>query len=255
MGLETVQIGDCTLYRADCLEVLPTLAPGSVDAVVTDPPYGISYGKQPFQGGKVRPRNGKYAKPVNNWHPTSHKWDGEIKPDWCVAACNAASVVAWFGQWRMRDTVSQMMPHDLRAEIVWVKDVHVSPPCPLAMRDERIWIFSDRGISPTRFETSVWNEPIIPTFAYRHHATEKPLALMERLASWIDAQTILDIFMGSGTTGVACVRLGRKFIGIEIEKRYFDIACKRIEKAYQDKAAPLFGDYAPKAKQLELTAG
>ena len=59
--------------------------------------------------------------------------------------------------------------------------------------------------------------------------------------------------MGSGTTGVACVRLGRKFIGIEIEPKYFDIACRRIAKAYEDRSNPLFGEVAPKPEQLELS--
>lgn len=65
-----------------------------------------------------------------------------------------------------------------------------------------------------------------------------------------DAQTILDPFMGSGTTGVACVNLGRKFIGIEIEPKYFDIACRRIEEAY--KQPRLFAEPAPRLKQQEL---
>jgi DNA modification methylase len=66
------------------------------------------------------------------------------------------------------------------------------------------------------------------------HPTQKPLALMKWCLSFLpDAQTILDPFMGSGTTGVACIKMGRKFIGIELEEKYFDIACKRIEGAYQ----------------------
>ena len=69
----------------------------------------------------------------------------------------------------------------------------------------------------------------------REHPTEKPVGLMEWCLGFVEG-TILDPFMGSGTTGVACVNLGRKFIGIELEPKYFDIACKRIEKAYADQA-------------------
>ena len=65
------------------------------------------------------------------------------------------------------------------------------------------------------------------------HPAEKPLALLIRLVQETPAETVLDPFMGSGTTGVACANLGRKFIGIEIEPRYFDIACRRIAEAYQ----------------------
>ena len=65
----------------------------------------------------------------------------------------------------------------------------------------------------------------------RVHPTQKPVAVMEWVLSFVKAHTILDPFMGSGTTGVACARLGRRFIGVEIEPRYFDIACRRIEAA------------------------
>jgi site-specific DNA-methyltransferase (adenine-specific)/modification methylase len=83
------------------------------------------------------------------------------------------------------------------------------------------------------------------------HPTQKPLAVMMFTFREIGgAHTILDPFMGSGTTGVACANLGRKFIGIEIEPKYFDIACKRIEKAY---AQPrLFKDEPAKPVQLSL---
>ncbi|UCH54430.1 MAG: site-specific DNA-methyltransferase [Pseudomonadota bacterium] len=81
------------------------------------------------------------------------------------------------------------------------------------------------------------------------HPTQKPVEVMKQLIpDW--AETILDPFMGSGTTGVACAKLGRKFIGIEIEPKYFDIACKRIEQAY---AQPdMFIRQAPAAKQEKI---
>ena len=68
----------------------------------------------------------------------------------------------------------------------------------------------------------------------KQHPTQKPVALMQWCLGFLpDAKTILDPFMGSGTTGVACVKLGRKFTGIELDSDYFDIACKRIEEAYR----------------------
>src|SRR5690606_15029615 len=81
----------------------------------------------------------------------------------------------------------------------------------------------------------------------RHHPTQKPVALMSWCLTHIpNAKTILDPFMGSGTTGVACVKAGRKFIGIEREPSYFDIACERIRKAY---AQPDMFVEATKAEQ------
>jgi DNA modification methylase len=82
------------------------------------------------------------------------------------------------------------------------------------------------------------------------HPTQKPLALMVWCLSFLpDSQIILDPFMGSGTTGVACVRTGRRFIGVERESRYFDIACRRIEQAMGDQA--LFAEARPETAKEE----
>ena len=214
------------------------------DAVITDPPYGIA--DAPIQG---QGRTGKRVGAVNDWHPESW-WDKEINAAWGGAVSSVAPVVAWFGQWRKREVVAGIVPLPLRAEIVWAKDCHVGPPSPVAPRDERIWIFSANGIKGATFETSVWDVPIIPTWVHKHHKNEKPVALMSRLVNWLNPASVLDPFMGSGTTGVACAQLGRKFIGIEIEPKYFDIACRRIEDAYRQK--PLFQPEPVKAEQGAL---
>lgn len=84
----------------------------------------------------------------------------------------------------------------------------------------------------------------------RVHPTQKPVAVMQWAIEKTKAKTILDPFMGSGTTGVACAKLGRRFIGIELEERYFSIACKRIDDAY--KQPRLFKDELVKPKQETL---
>ena len=222
--VKPVIIGNAELYLGDCLEILPTLP--KVDAVITDPPYGISHrAKQTEQDRIGRRRGGS-----NVWDATA-EWDCEIDERWPSACASHAALVCWFGQWRKREQVASLMTIPLRAEIVWAKDCHTGPPCPLAPRDERIWIFAVDGVKGAHFETSVWDEAIIPTWGHRNHITEKPERLMRRLVAWTGATSILDPFMGSGTTGVACMNLGRKFIGIEIEPKYFDIACRRIEDA------------------------
>ena len=142
------------------------------------------------------------------------------------------------------------MPHQLRAEIVWAKDCHVGPPCPVAMRDERIWLFSAQGIKGRTFETSVWDHPIIPTWSFKHHKNEKPVGLMERVIAFLGAAEVCDPFMGSGTTGVACVNRGARFVGIEREAEHFETACRRIEAAY--KQPRLFDEPVAKAVQPSL---
>lgn len=216
-------IGNATLYLGDCLTILPTL--GKVDAVITDPPYGIE--DAPIQG---QGRTGKRVGKVNDWHPDS-EWDAEIDPAWGAAIAGVSDLIAWFGHWRKREEVARSIPLPLRCEIVWAKDCHVGPPCPVAMRDERIWLFSKEGIKLERFETSVWDEPIIPTWARKHHKNEKPERLMRRLVAAMPGRAVLDPFVGSGTTGVACMQLQRPFIGIELKREHFDVACERIENA------------------------
>ena len=215
-------IGNQTLILGDCLEVMPLL--GRFDAVVTDAPFGIA--DAPILGQE---RTGKRTGGAADWFKPSD-WDKSLDPAY-GAVCDVAPLVAWFGQWRKREEVAGFMRWPLRSEIVWAKDTHVGPPSPVAARDERIWVFAEKGVKGATFETSVWDHPIIPTWAFKHHKNEKPVSLMVRLIQWTGAQTILDPFMGSGTTLVACQRMGRAGTGIEIDPDYFEIACRRVEEA------------------------
>jgi len=215
----------CTIYCGDCREVLPEL--GQVDLVLTDPPYGIQDRPITIGACNGKRRGGKRQGGTNIWHPPS-TWDADIDPAWCAAVCAAAPVVTWFGSGRKRGEVEAAMTWPLRAEIVWAKDCHVGPPCPLAMRDERIWLFAQRGIQGRTFETTVWDEPIIPTWSHKWHKNEKPVRLMQRLLAWLPDGIVCDPFMGSGTTLRAAKDLGRKAIGIELEERYCEIAVRRL---------------------------
>lgn len=213
--------GQRTVHCADMLDVLPSV---SVDVIVTDPPYGIE--DKPFNGGK---RGGKRIGYDNEYHEASD-WDKHIDPRWAELICKAAPTVFWFGHWRKRGEVEAAMPHPLRAEIVWAKDCHVGPPCPLAMRDERIWLFSAKGIKGNHFETTVWDEPIIPTWEHKRHKNEKPLGLMRRLIRFAckPGDVICDPFMGSGTTLRAAADLGHQCIGIDINETYCKATVARL---------------------------
>ena len=135
------------------------------------------------------------------------------------------------------------MSYPIRCEVVWAKDCHVGPPCPAAMRDERIWVFSRAPFAGQHFETTVWDEPIITTWEHRYHKNQKPERLMSRLVrggaapSW----TILDPFMGSGTTLLVCQKLGRRCIGIDESREHCDTAIGRLGAITAERAAESVG--------------
>ncbi len=213
---EKVVIGDAVLYRADCLEVLPTL--GKVDAVVTDPPYGIGFAGQPT---KWQRRAGQASK----------AWDNQTADILSVLSCCDEAIV-WGGNY-------YGLPPS-RGWLTWFK-----PDAPPSMASaEHAWTSRDMNARLFQYSIGATNPERVG------HPTQKPLALMRWCLDFFpDAQTILDPFMGSGTTGVAALQLGRKFIGIEMDPDYFAIACKRIEEAH--KQPRLF----PETKQKPAKTG
>jgi len=203
--MRTEVIGDATLYLGDCLEVLPTLV--RVDAVVTDPPYGIAHlwaSQQEGRNGKSRLWNGDNA------------WDSKT----CAEEVSAAVSLA-------------------DRSIIWGGNYYALPPSRGYLIWDKIQEFSN---ADSEFAWCSWDQTP-RTFRYaraqlasegKSHPTQKPLPLMRWCLGFLpNANTILDPFMGSGTTGVAALQLGRKFIGIELDPGYFDIACKRIEEAWR----------------------
>jgi site-specific DNA-methyltransferase (adenine-specific) len=212
------QIGAATLYLGDCRDVLPTL--GKVDAVVTDPPYGNKHSgdSSRFSGGNTRRGRGSTHGPI--------KGDGEA---FNPSAFMLGEHQIFFG--------ANYFPQHLQpgSLLVWAKRRPAAYGSFLS-DGEIAWFSKGRGIYMFEhvFAGSMpaleWSQDAYTTSA---HPFQKPIAVMEWCLGFLpDAKIILDPFMGSGTTGVACAKLGRKFIGIEIDPGYFEIACKRIQKAY-----------------------
>lgn len=200
MSDEVVTIGNATLYLGDCLEILPTLS--KVDAVLTDPPYGIGASAGIGKYGRL-----KIAEDL--------KWDEEAPDVSFLLAFDVA--IVWGGNY------FDLPPR--RGYLVWNKGNGFKG------RDfaecEQAWVSMDMNARVFDFDPLAKR-----SYHGKQHPTQKPVELMEWCLSIIpDASVVLDPFMGSGTTGVACVNLGRKFVGIERERKYFDIACQRIDAA------------------------
>jgi len=200
-------IGDCTLYLGDCLEIMPTL--GKVDAVVTDPPYGMNI--QKYNMGKS-----------NNFQ--SIEWDKKRPSGKTLSDLRFISThqIIWGGQY-----FSDSLPQAPKW-LIWDKKtagITSFADCELA------WTNLDGCARMFRF---LWSGPYMDVHQKRLHPTQKPLQLMDWCLTQVpNAESIFDPFMGSGTTGAACAKMGRKFTGIELDEGYFDIACKRIEETYR----------------------
>ena len=216
-------IGAATLYLGDCREILPTL--GKVDAVVTDPPYGIAY----------RSQRGADRRPLKGIRTIGHEWQpiaGDDAPFDPSPLLRFPKIVL-FGA----NHYSERLPSS-SSWIIWDKRDGVlsddNADCEMAWTNLR-------GVA--RIHRQLWKgicragEENIAIAGSKVHPNQKPIGLMKFCIQRCgdDVQSVLDPFMGSGTTGVAAVKLGRKFIGIEIEPKYFDIACRRIEEADRQK--------------------
>lgn len=218
--MRTEVIGNATLHLGDCAEILPTLP--RVAVVITDPPYGIgessrknaSRGK-PFGSG--RQGQSRIAAATDYGH---YDWDRKPPTDEQMAAVVAAGerAVIWGGNYFG-------LPRQTKW-LVWDKiNSGDFADCELA--------WTNLG-GAVRIFRHMWNgmlrdsERGVP----RVHPTQKPVPLMKWCIEQAKASgSVLDPFMGSGTTGVACADMRVPFIGIEVDERYFDIACRRIEDA------------------------
>ena len=204
-----VTIGDCRLILGDCLEVMPLL--GRVDACVTDPPYGIG------ESSKKNRSRGSIAAPRDY---------GDF--DWDRATCDEAIDFAIYIA--KKSIVFGGNYYDLPPTscwLVWDKQNGGNDfaDCELA------WTNLDKAVRRIYWR---WNGMIRRGDDIRQHPTQKPEGVMTWCIEHLPAgtETILDPFMGSGTTLVACAKLGRKGIGIELDPEYFEIACQRVQAAY-----------------------
>ncbi len=197
-------IGPCRLLLGDCLEILPLL--GKVDAVVTDPPYGVGFKYASHDDS----RDG-YQEWALSWFDLCMEKAGTV-----FMSPGAVNVAFW-GTHR-----------PFKWQVAWLKPAAMGRS-PLGFCNWEPMLLWGKGGGNS---VDVFTAAILPDPSLDGHPCPKPVAWGLESVKRVPGQVVLDPFMGSGTTGVACVKLGRKFIGIEIDEGYFDIACRRIEAAY-----------------------
>ena len=199
-------IGNATLYQGDCLGILSGFGSKEVDAVITDPPYGIGQDGGVFRGRKG---GGHRILPKKNWD------NGVPSPRYFVQIIRASTIQVVFGGNYFADRLPVS-----RGWLYWDKKMGGD--------------FSDGELIYTS------KDMVLRSFSFcnkghgKEHPTQKPQKVMEWVIDQCDLKPdslIVDPFMGSGTTGVAAWNLGHRFIGVEKEPDYFDIACRRIEQA------------------------
>jgi site-specific DNA-methyltransferase (adenine-specific) len=239
-------IGNCALYLGDCLEILPTLE--KVDAIIADPPYssgGFTRGdrtletSKKYQGANLK----KYFDCFSGDNRDQRSWITwmSIWLGLSLRISKPGAMVCLFSDWRQLPATTDAMQS---AGAVWrgiaVWDKKNGRPAPDRFRATAEYIAwgtnGPRKIN-TKDKDAVYLPGVFtfpsPATSVREHSTQKPVELLKNIVQLARrGETVLDPFMGSGTTGVACAESGRKFIGIEINKPYFDIACKRIKEAY-----------------------
>lgn len=248
--IETIGNG-ISLYLGDCREILPAL--GKVDAIITDPPYESvmqnKWGVLSRQAPSSHVRHETLGfEAIDHMRDDVAKAIGAACGGWAVVFCMAEGVRAW------RDAIEATGGKYKRA-MVWVKPdamPQFNGQGPSVGHEMMVSAWYGSGHSK-------WNGGGRPgTFVHvkntagAEHPTQKPLPLISELVQLFSfsGDLVCDPFCGSGTTGVASVNLGRKFVGVEVDQKWFDLSCRRIEAAL--KQQDLFIEKPKPAKQEEL---
>ena len=232
-------IGDATLYLGDCREVLPTLS--HVDHVISGPPYS----EKTHAGARTGAGDEKlirFDSIDDDQFIAYSKQFCELAQRWVVMTCD----------WQHAALIERALPDSFIRCGVWIKPNGM--PQYTGDRPATGWEAVAILHRPGRNRSKGGGAQAVRHVPNVHgtHPTEKPLALVQ---GWISAFTdygeaILDPFMGSGTTGAACLSLGRRFIGIEIDPKHFDTACRRIEAEHRRPRLPGFDHPKPKQESI-----
>jgi modification methylase len=243
-------IGPCLLINADCLAVLPLLEAGSVDAVITSPPYNLARTGDgyPLRGGdyrKLRDGYGSHSDKME-WHDYA-AWQKNCLR--CCWRCLADNGCVFYNHKPRQENGLVRLPLDynpglpLRQICYWNRGGAINysrsffAPCTewVMIYAKDAFLLRDRSASAAG---DIWRFP--PAQSCEHPAPF-PVDLPLKILAAIESEQILDPFTGSGTTGVACIRTGRRFIGIELDGGYYRTACDRIRREWEQwQGGPMF---------------
>jgi site-specific DNA-methyltransferase (adenine-specific) len=224
------------LHLGDCLEVMKTLPAGSVDAVVTDPPYLL--------GSASTRRGTRPQSPMADWVNAARwytNWLGE-----CLRITTPRAPIWIHGNWRglpVMEMAAQSLARRITSVLVWNKDwPGVGSMSGLRNTYEVVFLVAQPEFRVLdRTVGDIWTVPWASARP-NGHPQEKPVDLAAKMldvSNLAEHASVLDPFMGSGTTGVACLRGGWNFTGIEIDPAYFAVAKRRIEEAELQMRLPL----------------
>lgn len=254
MTVRCEQIGDATLYLGDCREAIPSLP--TIDVVLTDPPY--SSGARTDSERQVR---GAMLREMEDEDWFSHDAMTTWGFSWFIRSVFTdlrgkllqGAHVYCFIDWRQTPNVYGMLEasgYRVNHCLVW-KKAHFGMGAYWRNQHENI-VFASNGMPREMKDRGMGSvlECAGVSPAARQHPTEKPVDLLVTILDAVPGQTVLDPFMGSGSSGVAAIKAGRKFVGCDINPEHFDTACKRIEEAWRQPR--LFKEVTPPPVQGAL---
>lgn len=219
----------CDAVLGDCSELLDALPDGIIDLALTDPPYGIGYRSN-------RRRDGAHRQPIKGDESlaavarSARRLHRVLKPD---------SALFMFADRNRQDAVARILERAgflVKNRIIWDKGVHTAGDCrgAFGFRYEVLFLAAKgRPLIRGKRHADIWRFPRVPGQRIVHQ-NQKPVPLLvQAIESMSDpGALVLDPFMGSGSTGEACAQTGRRFLGCEIDRRYFDPACERLRGSF-----------------------
>jgi len=250
-------IGNCTLYLGNCLEVMPTLPEKSADMVMCDLPYGTTQNKwdaviafgplwreyvRVCSGAVVLTATQPFSSALVMSNPMNFKYEWIWRKSRVTGVLNAKHQPL-----RQHESVlvfqASKTTYNAQGLVSCAKKTATGRSKTSDKSSNNYGAISQTDTGTYTQTQTGWPRSVLDVASEgkTDHPTQKPVALMEYMIRTYtnERQTVLDNCMGSGTTGVACVRSGRKFIGIEQDEKYFDIACGRIERAAAERSRVL----------------